>query len=181
MKIYTKTGDRGETSLHGGRRVPKDDLRIEAYGTVDELNSLLGVCRSMNQSADVDSILAELQNDLFTLGADLATPIETQAKPIRRMQDADAVRLEKHIDAIEPGLPPLTTFILPGGNRSAALLHFARTVCRRAERQTVRLAKTEKLGGAPIVYLNRLSDLLFVMARWVNAISHTPETPWRAP
>ncbi len=176
MKIYTKTGDRGETSLHGGERVPKDTLRIEAYGTVDELNSLLGVCRSMNQSADVDTILEEIQNDLFTLGADLATPAGT----VRRILEEDAVRLEKHIDMIEPRLQPLAAFILPGGNRSAALLHFARTVCRRAERLTVRLTRTEKLGSAPTVYLNRLSDLLFMLARWVNSVSNTPETPWRA-
>lgn len=176
MKIYTKTGDHGETSLHGGERVPKDDLRIEAYGTVDELNSLLGVCRSMNQSADVDTILEEIQSDLFTLGADLATPAGT----VRRILEEDAVRLEKHIDMIELRLQPLAAFILPGGNRSAALLHFARTVCRRAERLTVRLTRTEKLGSAPTVYLNRLSDLLFMLARWVNSVSNTPETPWRA-
>ena len=178
MKIYTKTGDKGETSLFGGKRVLKDDLRIEAYGTVDELNSLLGVCRSMNESAEVDKILAEIQNDLFRLGADLANPGGQKGESDSRIQARDSLRLEKQIDMIEPKLQPLKSFILPGGNRTAALLHLARTVCRRAERLVVHLVRTETMNNVEVVYLNRLSDLLFMMARWANSVSNTPETPW---
>lgn len=180
VKIYTKTGDKGTTSLFGGRRVPKDDIRIEAYGTVDELNSLIGLCRSMNQSKDVDKILEEIQNDLFTLGADLATPVATRGKSVKRIQADDTLRLEKHIDTIAQMVQPLKTFVLPGGNRTAALLHLARTVCRRAERLAVRLARKETMKNTTVIYLNRLSDLLFMMARWVNSVSNTPETPWHA-
>ena len=176
MKIYTKTGDRGETSLHGGKRVPKDALRIEAYGTVDELNSLLGLCRSMNSIREVDGILAEIQNDLFTLGADLATPLNSGT--VKRVDEADVARLERHIDTIDPTLPPLTKFILPGGSRSAAAIHFSRTVCRRAERLVARLGREETVGTHALVYLNRLSDLLFVLARRLNALSNIDETPW---
>jgi cob(I)alamin adenosyltransferase len=180
MKIYTKTGDKGETSLFGGKRVPKDALRIEAYGSVDELNSVIGLCRASNPAHQIDSILEEIQNDLFTLGADLATPHDAaSSKQIKRISSDDAVRLEKHIDAIEPSLEPLKTFILPGGSRSAAMLHFARTVCRRAERLVVQLGREEYLGEQPVIYLNRLSDLLFMMARWANALSHTPEVKWK--
>jgi len=178
MKIYTKTGDAGETSLFGGTRVQKDALRIEAYGTVDELNSLIGVCRSMNTVREIDRILGQIQNDLFTLGADLATPRKTRRK-IRRITSADARRLERHIDVLQPLLAPLKHFILPGGSRSAAMLQFARTVCRRAERLVVHLARTEPTGSQPTIYLNRLSDLLFVLSRRVNGLSNTPETIWR--
>jgi cob(I)alamin adenosyltransferase len=180
MKIYTKTGDKGETSLFGGKRVPKDTLRIEAYGSVDELNSVIGICRSSNPAHQIDTILEEIQNDLFTLGADLATPHDANAKSIKRITNDDALRLEKHIDAIDPTLEPLKTFILPGGSRSAAMLHFARTVCRRAERLVVHLDREEHIGEHPVIYLNRLSDLLFMMARWANALSHTPEVKWKA-
>ena len=178
MKIYTKTGDKGETGLFGGKRVQKDSLRIEAYGTVDELNSLIGLCRSMNTVKDVDGILGEIQNDLFTLGADLATPYDVGNSSLKRIQPVDVIRLERHIDAIDPTLEPLKNFILPGGNRSAALLHVARTVCRRAEREVVNLTHTENIGEESVVYLNRLSDLLFILARRVNALSNTPETKW---
>ena len=178
MKIYTKTGDGGETSLFGGTRVPKDSLRIDAYGTVDELNSVVGVCRSMNTVREIDRILGQIQNDLFTLGADLATP-RTNRRKIRRIAPSDARRLERHIDLLQPRLAPLRHFILPGGSRSAAMLQFARTVCRRAERLVVHLGRSEALGAQPVIYLNRLSDLLFVLARRVNALSSTPETIWR--
>ena len=178
MKIYTKTGDGGETSLYGGRRVPKDSLRIEAFGTVDELNSLIGVCRSMNTAREVDIILGEIQNDLFTLGADLATPEESRGKSVQRIEASDVARLEKHIDEITPNLEPLNNFILPGGSRSAAMLHLARTVCRRAERLVVQLMREDKIGNHPLIYLNRLSDLLFILARRLNALSSTPETKW---
>lgn len=178
MKIYTKTGDRGETSLFGGRRLPKDALRIEAYGTIDELNSILGICRSFNTDPQADDLLNEIQNDLFTLGADLATPQSLENKSIPRIQSSDVSRLEKHIDTIEPKLEPLRSFILPGGDQTAAMLHHARTVCRRAERLVVRLVREEHVGEDNVIYLNRLSDLLFVMARWMNTQTKTPETKW---
>ncbi|MBI1806651.1 MAG: cob(I)yrinic acid a,c-diamide adenosyltransferase [Ignavibacteria bacterium] len=178
MKIYTKTGDKGETSLFGGKRVPKDDLRIEAYGTVDELNSVLGMCRSMNPAREIDEILDEIQHDLFTLGADLATPLDSNRSDLKRIKGTDVARLEKHIDRIDPTLEPLKNFILPGGNQSAALLHFSRTVCRRAERCMVRLAREKQVGEEPLTYLNRLSDLLFILARSVNALTKTTETKW---
>jgi cob(I)alamin adenosyltransferase len=178
MKIYTKTGDGGETSLHGGLRVPKDALRIETYGTVDELNSLLGLCRSLNSIEEIDLILSEIQNDLFTLGADLATPPKLGEDKVRRVTPAHAARLERHIDAVDSTLAPLTRFIIPGGSRTAAAMHFARTICRRAERHAARLAREESIGPDILIYLNRLSDLLFVLARRINALSHIDETPW---
>jgi cob(I)alamin adenosyltransferase len=178
VKIYTKTGDTGKTSLFGGKRVSKDTLRIEAYGTVDELNSILGVCRSMNTATEVDAVFGEIQNDLFMLGADLATPVDTKNKNVKRISPPDVARLEQHIDAIQPKLTPLTSFILPGGNRTAAMVHVARTVCRRAERLAVRLKREEPIGEQDVVYLNRLSDLLFVVARWINALGNMPETKW---
>ena len=178
VKIYTKTGDKGDTGLFGGQRVAKDSLRIEAYGTVDELNSLLGVCRSLIAMKEVDLILEEIQNDLFTLGADLATRATASPASVQRIQPSDSLRLESHIDYIESRIEPLRSFILPGGNQGAALLHFSRTVCRRAERLVVRLAREEEIGDQPVIYLNRLSDLLFMMGRWVNALTNTPETKW---
>jgi cob(I)alamin adenosyltransferase len=179
MKIYTKTGDGGETSLFGGARVSKDDTRIEAYGCVDELNSCLGIVRSLRPSQDLDGILLELQNDLFVLGADLATPAGSVTAPVPRIAQADAERLEHHIDRLEERLEPLKSFVLPGGCALAAQVHQARTVCRRAERLVVRLSKVEAIGPAPLMFLNRLSDLLFVMARFANLQAETPETPWR--
>ncbi|MFI5251074.1 MAG: cob(I)yrinic acid a,c-diamide adenosyltransferase [Bacteroidota bacterium] len=179
MKIYTKTGDKGETSLFGGRRVPKTSLRIEAYGTADELNSVIGLCRASNSANDIDIILEEIQNDLFALGTDLATPLDSKSKQIKRIAPSDIERLEKHIDDIDPYLELLREFILPGGNRAAATLHLARTVCRRTERLVVQLNKEEKINEYAVVYLNRLSDLLFVLARWSNALSHTPEVKWK--
>lgn len=178
MKIYTRTGDDGTTALLGGKRILKDSLRLEAYGSVDELNSVLGICRSLNTIREVDSILDELQRDLFTLGADLAAPDRRGKGSPPRITPADVERLERHIDAIEPALKPLKNFILPGGSRTAAFLHLARTVCRRTERTAVRLMREEKLGKVPVIYLNRLSDLLFMLARWVNALSGTAETKW---
>lgn len=178
MKIYTKTGDRGETSLFGGTRVPKDSFRIDAYGTIDELNSVIGFCRSLNSIQEIDDILGEIQDDLFTIGADLATPHQSERKPIKRIQQTDISRLEQHIDEITPKLEPLTSFILPGGSRSAALIHVARTICRRAERLVVTLARQEPIGEHLLIYLNRLSDLLFIVARRVNALSSSVETKW---
>jgi cob(I)alamin adenosyltransferase len=179
MKIYTKTGDKGETSLFGGQRVPKDSLRIEAYGTVDELNSLLGVVRSENKDPRIDSVLDRIQSQLFKLGADLATPASRQANRIKRLDPKDTHVLEKIIDSMEEELKPLHRFILPGGSPVAAQLHFARTVCRRAERTVVRLARNEDIGEETTVYLNRLSDLLFVLARYANHLARVPETTWK--
>ncbi len=179
MNIYTKTGDRGDTSLFGGQRVPKDALRIEAYGTVDELNSVLGIVRADNADTEIDEILAGVQDQLFDLGADLATPRSADKKPIKRIETRDAQQLEKVIDELEPTLKPLRSFILPGGSPVAARLHFARTVCRRAERAVVRLSRNEDIGESVMSYLNRLSDMLFVLARYANQKSKVPEIKWK--
>jgi cob(I)alamin adenosyltransferase len=180
VRIYTKTGDRGETSLFGGRRVSKDALRIEAFGTVDELNSVLGLCRALKPRREIGTILEQVQRDLFALGAELATPEKARGARRAQVGAADVARLERHIDSVEPKLAPLKKFILPGGSGAAGMIHFARTVCRRAERRTVQLSQKERLGDFPVVYLNRLSDLLFVLARWENARARIPETKWSA-
>ncbi len=179
MKIYTKTGDRGDTSLFGGQRVPKDALRIEAYGTVDELNSALGLARAENTDAQIDRILEGIQNELFELGADLATPQSVEKGKVRRMESKDVQGMEKNIDDLQGRLKPLRSFILPGGSPVAARIHFARTICRRAERAAVRLSRNEDIGDTVIIYLNRLSDLLFVLARYANARAGVPEVRWR--
>ncbi len=179
MKIYTKTGDKGDTSLFGGHRVPKDAPRIEAYGTVDELNSVLGIVRSDGTDADIDAILETIQQDLFALGADLATP-RSVGKDVRRFTTEDTHPLERIIDKLEESLQPLDRFILPGGSSTASSLHFARTVCRRAERAVVRLSRSEDVGEGTTIYLNRLSDLLFVLARHANRLSDTPEITRKA-
>jgi len=179
MKIYTKTGDKGDTSLFGGQRVPKDALRIEAYGTVDELNSVLGVVRADNANSAIDKVLGQVQNQLFNLGADLATPRANEKKSVKRIEWKDTRTLEKVIDSLEPKLKPLRSFILPGGLPTAARLQFARTVCRRAERIVVRLSRNEDIGEDITVYLNRLSDLLFVLARYANHVANVPETRWK--
>jgi len=178
MKIYTRTGDKGETSLHGGRRVPKDDLRIDAYGHVDELNSWIGLVRSHNPERTIDSVLASIQNDLFVLGADLATPLDIKKAGVTRIEPHHIQKLEQEIDSIEEKLEPLASFILPGGSTLASHLHIARTICRRAECRVVRLSKDVSLGPHPLVYLNRLSDLLFVLSRFANRLTSMPETRW---
>lgn len=179
MKIYTKTGDEGETSLFGGQRVLKESLRIETYGTVDELNSVVGIARSLKPHKEVDAILESIQNDLFVLGADLATPLTQTSGKVSRVQQSQVDTLERYIDSLEPKLQPLKVFILPGGSMVAAHLHFARTVCRRAERLTSQLSREEKIGPAPLVFLNRLSDLLFVLARYANYLDGVAETQWK--
>ncbi len=179
MKIYTKTGDAGETSLFGGNRVPKDALRIEAYGTVDELNSALGVVRSLKPPPEIDEILGRLQEDLFVLGADLATPLAKESADVPRILLLHTEHLEKRIDTLESRLPPLTTFVLPGGSPVAAALHAARALCRRAERLVVKLSHEQNIGSPPLVYLNRLSDLLFLLARFANHLDGAQETSWR--
>lgn len=180
MKIYTKTGDKGETGLFGGKRVPKDALRIEAYGSVDELNSLLGVISSMKPDQAIANIVERVQNQLFDLGADLATPVTQKSTVIPRIAKSHSTALEKEIDTLEGSLAPLQSFILPGGSPIASYLHLARTVCRRAERCVVRLSRSEEIGGHVIIYLNRLSDLLFIMARYANHIEHHPEVQWKS-
>jgi cob(I)alamin adenosyltransferase len=178
-KIYTKTGDSGETSLFGGKRVQKDSLRVEAFGTIDELNSILGMIRSQELPAGMGEIITKIQSDLFVIGADLATLHEQGKKPvIPRLTSRRVEVLEKYIDTTEEHLTELQSFILPEGVRSASELHFARTVCRRAERLVVRLSRSEKITGAIIPYLNRLSDLLFVLARRVNNTADHREQAW---
>ncbi len=181
MKIYTKTGDEGKTSLFGGQRVLKDDLRIEAYGTTDELNALIGVVLSESLADEISDLLIQIQNDLFIVGAELATPKETRkGKSIIPELSKDSIDLlENAIDEFEEKLPPLKSFILPSGIRSASLLHFARTVCRRAERNAVKLAKEVELNENVVMYLNRLSDLLFVLARNENFRTSTVEVEWK--
>ncbi len=176
MKIYTRTGDHGQTSLFGGARVAKSDARIEAYGTVDELSSQIGVVRTTPVPADVDAILHQVQLDLFEVGAHLASPGTS------RFPGVDAARveeLEQAIDAMERELAPLTTFILPGGSSSAAHLHVARTVCRRAERLVVALEDDSPATISTIRYLNRLSDYLFVAARFANRRADVEDVPWK--
>lgn len=181
MKIYTKNGDGGETSLLGGERVSKDALRIEAYGTVDELNSSLGIARALKPSADLDRIIEIIQNDLFVLGATLAVPGAKRPAPVKPVGQEHVSRLEQTIDSLDAKLPPLNTFILPGGSPIAAQLHLARTICRRAERLVVRLSKSEIVDEVSIAYLNRLSDTLFVLARTANHVDGVREIPWISP
>lgn len=181
MKIYTKTGDRGETSLMGGARVPKNSLRIAAYGSVDEVNAHLGVIRSDHPEPKLDSILNSLQNALFVLGADLAAPRDRENQKVPRIALSDVKMLEQTIDELEAALKPLASFILPGGTTIAAHAHVARTVCRRAERTVVELSRQEAIGEEPVVFLNRLSDLLFVMARYANHLAGVKEPQWPSP
>jgi len=181
MKIYTKTGDDGTTGLFGGGRVPKDHPRVAAFGTVDELNASLGWIRSMRLPADVDAVLGRIQDELFMLGADLATPAYAKASShVRRVSAEDARWIEQEIDRFDAEIPPLTSFVLPGGDGAAAAVHLARAVCRRAERETVTLAGRETIGDAIIVYLNRLSDFLFTLGRVLNHRAAVVEQPWVA-
>jgi cob(I)alamin adenosyltransferase len=183
MKIYTRTGDEGKTGLFGGPRVYKNDPRIEAYGTVDELNAVIGMVRSNSPEgifSPLELYLASLQNTLFVLGADLATPSNARVE-IVRITPSDTGTIELWIDRLEADLPPLTQFILPGGAASAATLHLARTVCRRAERHVVHLAQSEDVNEESIKFLNRVSDFLFVAARWSNLKNNRMDEPWDAP
>lgn len=185
MKIYTRTGDEGDTGLFGGDRVPKSDARVRAYGTVDEANAALGVARcALRRAATVDEALdgelEALQSALFDLGADLATPLDARARAVVTAIDAeDVTALERRIDALDAELEPLTSFVLPGGEEAAAALHLARAVVRRAERDTVALAEIAAINPHALRYLNRLSDLLFTLARVVNARAGRPDVPWR--
>jgi cob(I)alamin adenosyltransferase len=181
MKIYTKTGDAGSTGLFGGGRVPKDDVRVEAYGDVDELNAVLGMARSVEPMPRIDEVLVPIQRDLFAIGALLATPDrDKMALHLQkaRIDEGRIAELEHAIDAGEAELEPLTAFIIPGGSPKAAALHVARTVCRRAERHVVRLQHTVELPALAVIYLNRLSDLLFTLARVANRRAGAGEVTW---
>jgi cob(I)alamin adenosyltransferase len=180
VKIYTRTGDAGETGLFGGGRVGKDAQRVAAYGAVDELNAVIGLAASAGLEGDLDPLAEQLQTQLFELGADLATPPDSaaRAEEIVRVGPDAVAALEAAIDRCEGELAPLESFILPGGSPAGAALHLARTVCRRAERDTVALGRTEPISETVVPYLNRLSDLLFVMARLANARAGQPERKW---
>ena len=181
MKIYTKTGDAGETGLFGGARIPKNALRIDAIGTIDELNACIGTARSHIGDKEIDNLLHRIQNELFNIGADLAT-LDTHAKSSTLRISADLVgALEKDIDRIENQLAPLKNFILPGGSVVGSTLHLARTVCRRSERSIVTLTDSESINPAILPYLNRLSDFLFVLARFVNSRQGQTEPLWESP
>jgi cob(I)alamin adenosyltransferase len=179
MKIYTKTGDTGKTGLFKGARVPKHDLRVEAYGNVDECNAILGVCLNHVQSEEIKQILSTIQNDLFEIGADLATPPQLEKDEQWRVGEQITLRLEENIDHFESNLPALVNFILPGGCSGGAHLHYARTVCRRAERSVTKLGEEQPINPEIVRYLNRLSDLLFVLARAENQKANSPETIWK--
>ena len=182
MKIYTKTGDKGETSLIGGTRVPKYHLRIESYGTIDELNSWIGIIRDQGIDDHSITVLLEIQDRLFTIGSSLASDpeksIPKHRKKIPDLTADDITLLEKEIDRMNDHLPELRSFILPGGNNTISFCHLARCVCRRAERLVVHLAVESVVDEKVIVYLNRLSDYLFVLARWMAMQKNVAETPW---
>jgi cob(I)alamin adenosyltransferase len=184
-KVYTRHGDKGQTHLVGGRRVAKDDPRIESYGTIDELNAILGIVRACNDEATaapatkrLDQILRQVQNELFDLGSELATPPDAVWEGMIRIGPEQITVLERTIDECQADLEPLQSFILPGGGTIAAFLHQARTVCRRAERDILRLMHREPIGGAVLAYVNRLSDLLFVLSRWMSHTLGEPEYLW---
>ena len=184
MRIYTRTGDAGDTGLFGGGRTPKDAVRVEAYGAVDELNAVVGCALATVRDEEIRARLAALQPDLFALGSHLATPPAREGRrqpALPPLPGAARVgELEAWMDAAEAELPELRAFIMPGGAPGGAALHLARTVCRRAERRVVTLAAAEEVSGDVLVYLNRLSDLLFVLARLANHRAGQPEEPWRS-
>jgi cob(I)alamin adenosyltransferase len=182
-KLYTRSGDKGQTALFGGGRVPKDHPRVEAYGSVDELNSAIGVAATFTRQRRVATLLASIQNELFNVGSELASETGRRAAKEKgalfREPERKIAELERLVDEYDAKAPPLRTFILPSGSQAGALLHFARTVCRRAERSVIRLSRKQRVNPHIIRYLNRLSDLLFALARYVNKASRKPETPWR--
>ena len=181
MKIYTKTGDKGDTGLFGGGRVPKDDIRVTAYGDVDELNSVIGIVRATAPTDLFDDLLASIQRDLFSLGGHLATPNPEKVKKALEKADLSPERValfERTIDEADAELPPLKAFILPAGSPKAAALHLARTVCRRAERSVVTLARDQETPEFFLIYINRLSDLLFALARVANKRAGVEDVTW---
>jgi len=183
-RVYTRAGDKGDTALVGGRRVPKDSPRIEAYGTIDELNSVIGLARAFNAESKrrgkrqrwLDLVLRRLQNELFDLGSELATPAESRYEGMFRVGASEVTALERLMDECQKELTPLKSFVLPGGGRVGGFLHQARTVCRRAERSVLALSRVEDIGEWPLMYVNRLGDLLFVLSRWVG--KHLGETEY---
>ena len=186
-RVYTRTGDRGETALVGGKRVPKDSPRIEAYGSIDELNSIVGLTRVFNEEKIdegeahrfLDAVLRQIQDELFDLGSELATPEDFFQEGMYRVGEREVKRLEQLMDERQKELEPLKSFILPGGGRIAAYLHQCRTVCRRAERDILRLSRVEELSEWPLKYVNRLSDLFFVLARWISKQTGEAEYLWQ--
>jgi cob(I)alamin adenosyltransferase len=184
-RVYTRTGDSGTTALVGGARVPKDSPRITAYGTIDELNSILGLARVFNREAAaspardrMEGILQVLQNELFDLGSELATPRDAWYEGMFRIGSAEIEALERLMDECQSDLDPLNSFILPGGGKVSGFLHQARTVCRRAERELYHLAREEDVGGLVVAYVNRLGDLLFVLSRWIGKQNGEAEFLW---
>jgi len=175
MPIYTKFGDKGKTALIGGEVVPKDDPRVEAYGAVDELNAMIGLALSFSDMNELGLALVGVQNDLFTIGAGLAS----KGRKTKSISPIRLSKIEAEIDHLENELPPLNHFIIPGGSKTASLLHLARTVCRRAERNVVSLSRKEKVDPDTIVFLNRLGDLLFILARYVNYRKKIEEKIWK--
>lgn len=185
-RVYTRTGDAGETALVGGRRVPKDSPRISAYGTIDELNAIVGLARTFNEERLdegehrrwLDTTLRQIQDELFDLGSELATPPDAAYEGMFRVGEAEVTRLERLMDECQKDLPPLRSFILPGGGRVNAFLHQARTVCRRAEREVLALSRVEPIGEWVLRYVNRLSDAFFVLGRWVARHAGEKEYLW---
>lgn len=188
-KVYTRVGDKGETSLVGGKRVPKDSPRIDAYGTIDELNSIVGLARVFNEEnldaseaeahQFLDRVLCQIQDELFDLGSELATLPESFQEGMYRVSEKEIERIEKLIDQCQKDLEPLKSFILPGGGRVGAYLHQCRTVCRRAEREILRLSRAEEINHDVIKYMNRLSDLFFVLSRWISKQTGEQEYLWQ--
>lgn len=181
MKIYTKSGDKGETSLFGGERVQKHNQRISAYGTVDELNAFIGLALTEVKSNEIRDVLIDLQNKLFIVGSDLATPDTEKNKKLKieRTSSDFIQKAENDIDSFTDKLEELRNFILPGGSKGSAILHICRTVCRRAEREVVALKQTEYINDNVVVFLNRLSDLFFVLSRYENKVSAHPDIIWK--
>ncbi len=178
MAIYTRAGDKGETGLIGGKRVAKDDARIEATGQVDELSSVIGIVIAFSDDNELREMLTKIQRTLFVVGADLATPAGEKIA-IPRLSPSKVSEIEALIDKVDADLPKIESFILPGGSKTASLMHLARTICRKAERRVIALNRHEKVNEAIPIYLNRLSDLLFVLARRINYRKKIPETLWR--
>ncbi len=180
MKIYTKTGDKGETGLFGGERVSKNSLRLSAYGTIDELNSFVGLAIIECNCDEIKNLLIDLQNKLFVLGSDLATPETEKNKKLKitRLPDSYILETEQTIDKFDRQLEELKNFILPGGSKGSSLLHICRTISRRAEREVVALKNSEHIGENIVIFLNRLSDLFFVLSRFENKYSNIPDTKW---
>lgn len=185
-KVYTRAGDKGETGLVGGKRVPKDSPRIEAYGTIDELNSIVGLARAFNEDQlqageahrFLDVVLRQIQDELFDLGSELATPADAVYEGMYRLGEREVKKIEQLIDECQKELGPLESFVLPGGGKIGAYLHQCRTVCRRAEREILRLSRTEEVGEWPLKYVNRLGDLFFVLSRWVGKHTGEKEYLW---